>query len=432
MMQSDPDDTRRASFGGIAAGDLFAVANSIAALLKASVTVEDRHSRLLAFSSVPDGADASRVQTILGRQVPAHYTRFLEDAGVFQSIYRSDGPVIVEPLPEEAGASPEEQGRVAIAVRAGEEILGTIWVASSDPLSPEQEQILIDSSRLVAMHLVWQRADADVERRLGADLLAAVFEGASGSQDAARRRGLSDAPSIVLALTLHVPEDARVTQAHIAAERRKVADAFALHLSFAHARTAAGLIDDVAYGVLPLASSDAGTGAAAVRVAEQFLARVRSPLVPVIGIGRVALRLSDLRTSRSQADRALRVLRLPSVNRRVARFDDVYPEALLLELPPEATDFPSGPIARLAAYDEEHKTELVGTLRAWLDAFGDVAAAARATFVHGNTFRYRLRRVREVGGMDLDDPRVRFAAMLQLQLMALTDEMPHPDAPVRR
>ena len=223
-----------------------------------------------------------------------------------------------------------------------------------------------------------------------------------------------------------------MTQAHIAAERRKVADAFALHLSFAHPRTASGLIDDVAYGVLPLASSDDGTGAAAVRVAEQFVARVRSPLVPVIGIGRVALRLSDLRTSRSQADRALRVLRLPSVSRRVARFDDVYPEALLLELPPEATDFPSGPIARLAAYDEEHKTELVGTLRAWLDAFGDVAAAARATFVHGNTFRYRLRRVREVGGMDLDDPRVRFAAMLQLQLMALTDEMPHPDAPVRR
>jgi DNA-binding PucR family transcriptional regulator len=79
-------------------------------------------------------------------------------------------------------------------------------------------------------------------------------------------------------------------------------------------------------------------------------------------------------------------------------------------------DRPTGAAARLVAYDEQHNTNLVETLRAWLDAFGDVTEASAALFVHPNTFRYRLRRLAEVGGIDLTDPDARFAAMLQLRV----------------
>ena len=39
--------------------------------------------------------------------------------------------------------------------------------------------------------------------------------------------------------------------------------------------------------------------------------------------------------------------------------------------------------------------------------------------MHPNTFRYRLRRVAEVGEIDLGDPEQRFAAMLQLRVLGL-------------
>jgi DNA-binding PucR family transcriptional regulator len=77
-------------------------------------------------------------------------------------------------------------------------------------------------------------------------------------------------------------------------------------------------------------------------------------------------------------------------------------------------------MARLSAYDAEHGANLVDTLRAWLDAFGDVTEASVAMFVHPNTFRYRLRRLTEISGIDLADPDQRFAAMLQLRVV-------HPD-----
>jgi DNA-binding PucR family transcriptional regulator len=49
-----------------------------------------------------------------------------------------------------------------------------------------------------------------------------------------------------------------------------------------------------------------------------------------------------------------------------------------------------------------------------------VIAASSAVYVHPNTFRYRLRRLAEVGGLDLTDADARFAAMLQLRLLPQT------------
>jgi hypothetical protein len=100
---------------------------------------------------------------------------------------------------------------------------------------------------------------------------------------------------------------------------------------------------------------------------------------------------------------------------------------LLLELRDLAAahgDRPTGPTALLFAYDEQHGTRLAETLRAWLDAFGDVAAASAAMFVHPNTFRYRLRRLTAVSGIDLTDPDQRFAAMLQLRVITPTRRNP--------
>ncbi|MFC5182436.1 PucR family transcriptional regulator [Actinomadura harenae] len=393
-------------------GDLFAVANAIAALLDAPVTVEDRNSRLLAFSSRQDEADPSRVQTILSRQVPVHYTRILEERGVFQAIYRSDRPVFVAPLPESG-----ELPRAAIAVRAGDEILGTIWVVVPEPLDEERSGLLYEAAKLVALHLVWQRADADKERRLRAELLGAALGSGPESREAARRLGLRDEPAIVMALT--VAPAAAETPAQIGAERKRLADAFAMHLTAAHPRSVSGLIGDVAFGVLPLARE--GAEERATLIAHEFLARVGSRLRPLIGVGRLARDGSALTRSRSSAEQALRVLRAGVLDQQVALLDEVHIEALLLELSdliPQA-DLPSGPVARIAAYDREHQANLMETLRAWLDAFGDVALASTAMFVHPNTFRYRLRRAAKVGGIDLGDPDARLSAMIQLRLMSV-------------
>src|SRR5262249_9055907 len=132
--------------------------------------------------------------------------------------------------------------------------------------------------------------------------------------------------------------------------------------------------------------------------------------------------------ARSSTDRALRVLRANNgIGRRVARLADIHVEALILELRDMVAargDRPTGPVGRLIDYDTEHQTNLVETLRAWLEAFGDVIAAAAAMYVPPNTFRYRLRRLAEVGQIDLTDPGARFAAMLELRIVSSSPRQP--------
>jgi hypothetical protein len=411
LAEGDVGDEGPETLGGIPSGDLFAVANAVAALIDAPITIEDRSSRVLAFSGRQDEADRSRVETILGRQVPERYSRLLTERGVFRDLYRSDQPVFVEPPPD--GPADFNIPRVAVAVRAGDEVLGSIWAVVPERLSADRARAMCDAARLVALHMLRIRAGADVERRLRADLVSTTLEGGAGAWEAVSRLGLADQPVVVLALG--VPEFA---------DRQRLADGLAMHLSAFHPRCATALVGDVAYGLVPVPDEADGEQRAA-RIAADFLDRVGARSRAVIGIGLVAADTAGLPAARACADRVLRVLRGGHANglggaRRVARLADVHSEVLLLELRDLAAahgDQPTGPVARLARYDDEHGTNLVQTLRAWLDAFGDVTAASAAMFVHPNTFRYRLRRLTEVSGIDLADPQQRFDAMLQLRVV---------------
>ncbi len=411
------------SLGGIPSGDLFALANAITALLDAPVTIEDTSSRVLAFSARQDEADTSRVETILGRQVPERYTQRLVERGIFQTLYSSDAPlwVVAQDHPSD---EPGQLPRVAVAVRAGDEVLGSIWAAVREPLNDERTRAFCDAAKLVALHMLHVRAGADVERRLRTDLLSTALEGGVGAREALNRLGLSDQAVVVLALALLDPnggEQSIRSNADHVTERQRISDAFAMHLSAVHPRSATALVGDVSYGLVPVRRDGADGEERAMCIAADFLARISDRGHVVVGVGPVAHDTAELAYARTSADRVLRVLRVPhDVDRRVACLADVHVEALMLELRDLVVargDRLLGPVARLVDYDTRHHSNLVQTLRAWLDALGDVTAASAALYVHPNTFRYRLRRLAEVSRLDLADPAARFAAMLQLRLV---------------
>jgi hypothetical protein len=399
-------------------GDLFAVANAIAALIDAPVTIEDRSSRVLAFSGRQNEADPSRVETILGRQVPERYTALLTERGVFRELYSGDQPVFVEPPITKLGDF--SVPRVAVAVRAGDELLGSIWAAVREPLREERTQALCDAAKLVALHMLRIRAGADVERRLRTDLLATALEGGAGAREALSRLGLADLPVVVIALA--TVQSGYSADATVMNELQRLTDGLAMHLSAVHPRCAVALIGDVAYGLVPV-TRDSDGEQQGIRIATDFLDRVGHRVPAVVGVGPVVSDVAGLASARASADRAVQVLCTGNGGgRRVARLADVYVEALVLELRDLVAargGQVTGPVARLVAYDDQHNTNLVETLRAWLDAFGDVIAASAAVYVHPNTFRYRLRRLTEISGIDLADPEDRFAAMLQLRVVPL-------------
>ncbi|MFC5057549.1 PucR family transcriptional regulator [Saccharothrix xinjiangensis] len=378
--------------------DLFALADSLADAVGGAVTIEDRSSRVLAYSGSQQGADRARLETILGRRAPERLRELFEDRGVLAHLAARDEPLFVEPDPEH-GLS----GRMAVAVRAGREPLGSVWVTCGGPLTGARRSALADGARTVALHLLRWRASADLERQVESDLALRLLEGTADAATVVSRLGLPPGPLRVIAV-----------RAHIAAERHA-----ALLLAFERATTGFGwsrpgrstLAGTTLYTVLPGERADA---------AREWVAALRTALPAQVavtaGIGGTGS-ATDLPASRQEADECLALHEARPPDAPYPAYDDSWDDILLqrLRAAARAGRTPArGPVAELRRHDESHATHYVPTLRAWLESQGDLARAGERLGVHPNTIRYRLRKMAEVAPLDLDDARKRLAMIIDL------------------
>ncbi|WP_084479146.1 PucR family transcriptional regulator [Nocardia jejuensis] len=89
----------------------------------------------------------------------------------------------------------------------------------------------------------------------------------------------------------------------------------------------------------------------------------------------------------------------------VALFDDDPLAMLIAAAPVEAERMVRVSLGPLLALPYEERERLLHTLRTWYTANGSAAETGRRLFLHANSVRYRLRRIQEITGRSLDDPR---------------------------
>src|SRR5690606_15905615 len=174
--------------------DLFALADTVAAAVGGAVTIEDPRSRVMAYSGEQD-ADQARMETILARRTPESIRALLEERGVFAHLAVSDEPLYVPPTSEHG-----LRGRTVVAVRAGRELLGSIWVICDEPLPAARVQALADSAHTVALHLLRSRVSADLERQVESELVIQLMEGTPDAAALIGRLGLPPGRFRVVAL----------------------------------------------------------------------------------------------------------------------------------------------------------------------------------------------------------------------------------------
>jgi sugar diacid utilization regulator len=138
----------------------------------------------------------------------------------------------------------------------------------------------------------------------------------------------------------------------------------------------------------------------------------------VAGVGGSGVGLEQARASFRQADLAAGAGRelLPH---SVIRWADLGDLAVLLQLPLAQLDEDCLPdeVQRLLAYDKDGRS--LETVQAFLDHAGSAPDTADALHLHRTTLYYRLERIREATGLDLDDGRTRLTVHLGLRLREL-------------
>ena len=122
----------------------------------------------------------------------------------------------------------------------------------------------------------------------------------------------------------------------------------------------------------------------------------------------------QLHDSRLQAQETSRVV---ASSARAATYEETWAEVTVARAAAAVAGHLLGPLALLERHDEEQHTDYLRTLAAFLDYPGAPTRAARSIHLHPNTLRYRMNRLVDLTGLDLENATVRLA--LQLQLAAV-------------
>jgi hypothetical protein len=131
-----------------------------------------------------------------------------------------------------------------------------------------------------------------------------------------------------------------------------------------------------------------------------------------VGVSAVVEGAASVGSAWRLADTAARTL--PAGASRVVSIDDRLPEALLSSSPEITRRLVEQSLGRLLDLPVDERDVLLDTLTAFLAADGSPTRAADQLYCHRNTVMHRLRRIEQVTGRSVADPRSRLLWQLAL------------------
>jgi purine catabolism regulator len=275
---------------------------------------------------------------------------------------------------------------------------------------PFHQVVVHHLATAVALELAKAQAVARTERRLVGDFLDALLEGELSATETRRRLrflGLGASPAIAVLVARGSEPDR--SEAAVEGLRLLVQD----RLSRRPAPYVCS-IQDASVVALFEAAGPAEARTVAEAVAEAVLARGPGAR---FGLGMPEADPRGLRRAYQEARFALEAAAPGGRGAPVATVGDLGSHRLLLARQEDAAleAISRDLLGPLADYDHRQHGDLVASLRAFLEHNGNWEAAARALGVHRHTLRYRVRRVAELTGRDLDRAGDRVEFWLALQ-----------------
>lgn len=264
----------------------------------------------------------------------------------------------VEPVHIPPDAANQMEARLCIPIVRGTRRLGYLWLLEDKPVAAAELE-LARVSAADAAAILQTEADTQLDRRRREqELFAALLAG-------------DPAAAAQLEADRYLPQRPLVV--------------------------CAGEVDDLR---IPAKHALFGPGAAIIPA--QLVDALSGP----VGVGEAIDDLGDAPRSHRHALAALAV-----AGGAVSRWDDLRAQRLLSALPPSALgDLPEGVLALL------ENEQLSHTLETYLDLAGDVKRTAAELWLHRTSLYYRLRRIEEIAGVDLNRGEDRLLCHVALRL----------------
>ena len=403
------------------------ICRTLADLLDSGVAVEDASFHLLAHAGGSTG-DPHRRETIARHGTPPRVLYDPQIQRMLRDVTESRRPMKVPAFPH-LGMNRE---RIIAPILAANQLLGIISILDHPPDNEELAFMAVEQAALVmALALIKEREVAEVEGHVRGEYLDDLVQGTFGDEAAAQRRARHlgyPLPGRHVLLVVDIDDFRGFIRARqigedaIQAIKREFMRRASGVIRAGYPRALLGARSDSIMALLPLGLDG--------QVPQQRMHAMGVQLSDAVEDWRPGFTVSvgfsapvDAPAGVGTAHREVR-----AVLDTLARFKRqgqvvAVPELGLTGLLAGVSDdrlveFVNRHLGPLVEHDRARGGTLIPTLKAYLEE-GEQQAAARRLRVHPNTLRYRLDRIREISGAELDDAETRLNLAVALQVQGL-------------
>jgi len=316
-------------------------------------------------------------------------------------------------------------GVIVAPILVGDDVPAYLMTFGSDGPGDDMSLLVTEhAATICGVILGRERIVAAAARQVRDDLVEGLLIGAGRDNGElarwARHLGYdASREHRILAIAFEAAGSGRPAAA-VAALRKRVAAAVDHFFTTRVPGAISSIRDDEVVIVLPELADQ--PGADADHLSSGCLARMREvfpEVVITIGIGGSCRDPADIARSYGQARRTIdAVLRLDRQGQVVA-FEDLGIHRLLLQVPDlaELRAFATEILGKLGGQERQRGTELLTTLACYFQENSSPQRTARTLHVHPNTVAYRIRRIQEITGIQLDNYRDRLMAQVALEII---------------
>ncbi|MDB5098231.1 MAG: sugar diacid utilization regulator [Cyanobacteria bacterium RYN_339] len=393
---------------------LEAVAKFLGRHLNQTLLIEDKQFNLLAYAQAGSATDPALDELIANKGTPVTLMKKWEEDGTLKALRKDKLPVTI---PSEKAGHPS---RTIYPVVVSGEVFGFFSVLTTAAMTDHDRLIIDNGITAIAIELLKQKGATESEQKMKRDFFRdlLIANTAAMTETLRRRATYLGTPLTSQYWVINVEFDDVKNDDILPDDINRLVGILNSLLSFRQA-----VVVNQAQGASILYPVKEGqpTLDKIRHLAKAIHQKVTSasPTWSVsIGVGQQYPDLMSVPKAYKEAQHALKIGRSTNGPGAITFFAELGIYRMLLQFAQsqDPNEFFCEPLQRLIEYNQQTDKELVKTIAAFLECNGNLTETSNKLFIHRNTLKYRLERIRDITQIDLDDSENRLMLHLGLKM----------------
>jgi len=397
--------------------DLSSFIDYVGKKIRYPIILGDVNHRIVAYSNHEKVSDIVRIETIIKKHVSEDIINRLWEEGVFTKLMEEDKPVVVDYLQDV-----NIRNRVILSIKNKKDILGYLWVLfdENNPPNEEKMEFLVNVAEELRIPMIQYYSYRGYQHLGSQDFIWQLLLGNIKSEVFIKKNFKILGKQCPEHFSVAIFRFDKPVEIGVRKQISYMLESQSLEAVF-------NIFNKQDLIVLVSVEAKECYYQSLDQYIDSFidLLKERFEFDNVIGVyGGIYEDISKVERSYSEALEVLDIKdKFKTETENIKSYDALGIYKFIYSLAEKRKEDYKNPILmKLEQYDKCHNQGFLETLEAYLDCDCNTYTAANALHIHSNTLNYRLKRIKEIANIDLEDFNQKVGLYIDLKIKKLLDK----------